>query len=105
MTFDELVIKVEELISLTIQSGGSRYIKFTKDNTEDTTWTIRVSDHNANPDRVDSNTISLIVPCNNTYSEVVSKFKSIPCQYLLDEDGYFVENFYDVKECLEYNIY
>lgn len=99
MNTQELSIKVEELINLTIENGGSRYIKYEQN---DTIWTIRVSDHNCNPERIDANTISFIIPCNDTYKNVVSKFKSVPSQYLLDSEGYFVENFYDVLECLEY---
>lgn len=104
MNFNQLVTKVESMIQLTIELGGSRYVKYYLNEDDEDGFTIRVSDHNCNPERVDSKTISLIVPCNSTYSEVVKKFKSVPNQYVLDEDGTFFENFYDVEECLNYNI-
>lgn len=103
MTFSQLVTDTEQMIANTIENGGSRYTSF-HDMRTNITWKVRVSDHNANPDRCDKNTISFIVPCNSTYSKVVSKFQSLPSQYLLNENGNFVEQFYDVKECLLYNL-
>ena len=104
MNFNQLIEKVETMIQTTIELGGSRYVKYFLNEEDEQGWTIRVSDHNCNPERIDNKTISLIVPCNTTYSEVVKKFKSVPNQYLLAEDGSFFENFYNVEECLDYNI-
>ena len=112
MTIQELVKKTEEKVQSVINGVASQYFTFDHPETEET-WTIRVSNHNANPQRVDENTISFVVYVPETDSEEESSnwginkknFKSISNQFFLNESGDFEEQFYDMEECLEYVLF
>lgn len=110
MTFQEIVSLTESKIQSVINGVASQYFTFENPETE-VTWTIRVSNHNANPQRVDDNTISFVVfvPENNSEEDEYSQwginkknFKSIPNQFFLNESGDFKEQFCSIEECLEY---
>lgn len=109
MTLQEIIKKAENIVQNVVNGASSQYFNFEHPNTEEI-WTIRISDHNANPSRVDSNTISFVVlvPENNSEEAYESmsinkkNFKSLANQFFLNENGDFTENFYDMEECLEY---
>ena len=108
MTHADITTKVNGMIQSVINGGRSDYFTFDFNETE---WTIRVSNHHANPERVDENTISFVIVLpevddedNNSWSVNKKSFKSIPNQFILDENGEFNEQFTDVQECIEYLI-
>lgn len=106
MTLQDITTKAQDMINSVINGGRSDYFAFDFNEKE---WTIRVSNHRANPERVDENTISFVVFVPETESEdswgVAKKsFKSIPNQFILDENGEFNEQFTDIEECIDYLI-
>jgi hypothetical protein len=112
MTIQEIVKLTEEKVQSVIGGVASQYFTFEHPETEET-WTIRVSNHNANPQRVDDNTVSFVVYVPETDSEEENSawsinkknFKSISNQFFLNESGDFEEQFYDIEECLEYVLF
>ena len=108
MTHADITTKTNDMIQSVINGGRSDYFTFDFNGTE---WTIRVSNHHANPSRVDENTLSFVIVLPEVEDEDsgswgVSKksFKSIPNQFILDENGEFSEQFTDLQECIEYLI-
>jgi hypothetical protein len=112
VTFQELINTVESKVRNVVSGGGSSYVSWSHPDTNEI-WTIRVSNHNANPQRVDINTVSFVVlvPDNesdeaaNSMTVNKKKFSSIANQFFLDENGEFDENFLNMKECLEYVLF
>lgn len=102
MNTPEIISKIESAIESVKNGYPSQYIKF-YDN-EDNQWTVRVSDHTANPTRCDERTISLVVDIDDSNdSRVYSKnFKNIANVHYLNSEGHFFENFEDVEMMLEY---
>lgn len=106
-TLADIIEKTEELVSLVVSGHRSQYFEF--DYNEER-WTIRVSNHRANPNRVEDNVISFVVelPENESSEDSGSwginkkSFQSVPNQFFLDEDGDFYENFKNMEECLTY---
>ena len=103
-----IIEKVQNAIESVKNGYSSKYINIENpfDNSD---WTIRVSNHGANPSRIDENTISLVVVLPEQESDELSQFsinkksfRSINNQFFLNEDGDFTENFSDLEECLEY---
>lgn len=103
-TIAELTKKVEEMIS-NVQNGlPTQYTTFHHDESN-TTWKIRVANHNANPDRADNHTISFIIPVEEKviadddtrqpFHINKKTFSSVPQQYLIidgcDENGFSIE--------------
>ncbi len=109
MELKEIVKLTEEKIQKVINGSSSQYFTFDNELTEDA-WTIRVSNHNANPQRVDNNTISFVVyvPEEDLQEQFTSfsvskkNFKSLPNQFFLNENGDFEEQFQSIEECIEY---
>ena len=111
MTIKELATAIENKIVLITNGLASQYISFENPDTDEI-WTIRVSNHKCNPQRVDNNTISFVVfvPDNDmseddnysSFGIAKKKFNSIPNQFYLNEYGEFEENFLSIEECLEY---
>lgn len=111
---ETLIHKIEKAIQDVINGFCSQYIKYDSDNGD--TWTIRVSNHAANPARVFEleNYISLVVnvpdkeidDCDCCSSLGINKknFTSIANQYFLNKNGDFTEQFYDVEEMLEFHL-
>jgi hypothetical protein len=101
----ELATKVEQMIA-DVQNGLPTQYATYHDEVTEKTWKIRVANHDANPERVDNNTISFIVPVkekepsdDDTYSPAQvnrRSFASIPQQYVIvdgcDENGYSIEH-------------
>ncbi len=112
MKLAEIIKKAEEKVEMVVNGMASQYFTFEHPDTEET-WTIRVSNHNANPKRCDDNTLSFVVFVPESDSEEsqsamsISKksFKSMPNQFFLNEFGDFEENFMDMEECIEYSIF
>lgn len=108
MTIQELSRIVEERIERVINGSATQYVKYEHPETEED-WTIRISNHNANPERVVENTISFVInlPEIESEDEVYSSFsvnkksfRSIQNQFELDENGCFYENYSDIEDCL-----
>lgn len=108
-TITDLAKKVEDMISFVKQGFATQYASYYNEKTQ-TTWKIRVANHNANPERMEANSISFIIPIieednDDSYSSLhVAKksFKSIPGQYIII-DG-CNENGESIEELLNYNI-
>lgn len=104
--------KVENAIEKVLEGFSSQYVEFT-DN-KDNNWTVRISDHKANPLRTDDYTISLVVLVaeselneSEQYSNwgiAKKEFHGISNQYFIDENGSFEENFCTTLEMLEYHV-
>jgi len=104
--------KIDLAIEKILDGFSSQYIEFTDD--DDNNWTIRISDHKANPLRTDENTVSLVVLVpekENNYDEnynnwetAKKEFNDIRNQYFIDENGSFEENFCTTLEMLEYHL-
>lgn len=101
-----IIEKIEKAIETVINGGRSEYIKF--DHEEDS-WTVRVSNHGANPQRTTDNFISLVVDTPESEDEdytnwCINKksFREVENQFYLNENGDFTENFYDIAEMLDY---
>lgn len=103
-TIAELAANVEQMIA-NVQNGlPTQYTTYNDEATEKT-WKIRVANHDANPERIDNNTISFIVPTeevaksdDDSYSPMhlnKKSFSSVPQQYYIvdgcDENGYSIE--------------
>lgn len=103
-TITELASKVEQMIG-DVQNGlPTQYTTFHHDDTN-TTWKIRVANHDANPERADKYTISFIVPVEEKetgdddtrqpFHINKKSFASVPQQYVIidgcDENGYSIE--------------
>lgn len=111
-TLNEISKKIENSIEKILEGLPSQYVEFTDDS--DNNWTIRISDHKANPLRTDEHTISIVVlvpenDCNDLeqYSNwgiAKKNFHNINNQYFVDENGSFEENFCSVLEMLEYHL-
>ena len=103
-----LTEKIESAIQDIINGYSTQYIKHTDDN--DNSWTIRVSNHMANPSRVSENFISLVIdaPLNlNTedgWSINEKSFRPIANQFFLDESGDFTDSFESIEDMLNYVI-
>lgn len=97
MTTKLLIETIEESIRMVIDGYPSRYIDHTDNNNKH--WVIRVSDHNANPLRVDENMVSIVV-----LGESNSGFRNLPNQYFVDSDGFFFDNFKTMEEFINYVI-
>lgn len=114
MTTQELAVIIEGKIEKVINGSASQYLEFQHPETEES-WTIRVSDHNANPQRVDENTISFVIfvpekekSSDENYSNwgiAKKEFRNISNQFFLNEEGGFEENFPTMEECLEYVLF
>jgi hypothetical protein len=113
MTLSEIIQKTEENIEAVKNGITSRYFSFSHPETGED-WTIRVSNHNANPSRFDDNTISFVVfipeieddeDSYNTMCVNKKNFRSLTNQFALNENGDFEEQFRDVAECLEYVLF
>jgi hypothetical protein len=109
-SLNEAIKKIEETIDMMVENSyiATQYIQF--DN-KGTTWTVRVADHPANPERIDNNTISLVIDKPETETEDsgnwgVSKkqFQPIDNQYSLDMFGQFTEQFSSVEQLLNYHL-
>ncbi len=98
-----LAQQVQEAIERVQGGAASQYIKAEG-------VTVRVSNHGANPDRVDGKFISFVIPVEEVEDEeytgssmqVAKKsFRSIPGQYVIvdgsDENGYSVEDILDYE--------
>lgn len=102
------VKQIESAIQDILNGYPTQYIKYTDDSDND--WTIRISNHMANPLRTSENFISLVVdaPLNlNTedgWSINEKSFRPITNQFFLDEAGEFTENFDSVEDMLSYII-
>lgn len=101
-----IIEKIKEAIEAVINGGSSKYIKF---DYNDESWTVRVSNHGANPQRTTDNFISLVIDtpdseCEEYTNWCINKksFREIENQFYLNEDGDFTENFYDIYEMLDY---
>jgi uncharacterized membrane protein len=109
MTIQEIIKKAKNQVQNVMNGTVSQYFTFEHPETEET-WTIRVSNHNANPSRVDSKTISFVVLVPENDSEEAyeamsinkKNFVSLANQFFLNDEGDFTENFSDIEECLEY---
>jgi hypothetical protein len=103
-----LIEKIESAIQDIISGYSTQYIKYTDEN--DNSWTIRISNHMANPSRVTDNFISLVVdvPSNinteDNWSINEKSFRPIPNQFFLDETGDFTDNFENIEDMLNYVI-
>jgi hypothetical protein len=114
MTTQELSIIIENKVENVINGSASQYVSFEHPVTLEN-WTVRISDHKANPQRVDENTISFVVFVpenevseNENYSNwgvAKKQFNSISNQFFLNENGGFEENFPTMEECLEYVLF
>jgi hypothetical protein len=110
-TMKTLVNQIEKAIQLIIDGHATQYI--TCKNSDDDLIKIRVSNHKSNPTRMGDLDISLVVQVAESEDETeeggynfsINKksFSHIPNQYFLNEDGGFIENFYDVEEMLNYH--
>lgn len=102
MNIQEITPKVESAIDSVKNGLASQYIKFY--DKDDNQWTVRVSDHTANPTRCDNYTISLVVDVDKSEdSRVYTKnFRNIANVHYLNSEGNFFENFEDVEMMLEY---
>lgn len=92
-SYSELAKKAESMIELVRQGIGSQYMNF-EFGDDDTTWTLRVSDHYANPQRVTENTIVLVVDVDAQESEEHTNwgrsekvFSDVKWQYKLDDEN------------------
>jgi len=110
MEATEIIKKTQENIEAVIAGVASRYFSFTHPETGED-WTIRISNHNANPQRVNENTISFVVFVpeiendEDSYEAMTinkKNFRSIDNQFALNECGEFEEEFVNITECLEY---
>ena len=105
----DLINKINIAINNITNGYSSEYINYT-DNA-DNCWTIRISNHKANPLRVTDNFISLVIdaPLNlNTedgWSINEKSFREISNQFYLNQFGEFTENFNNLEDCLNYVIY
>lgn len=113
MEAQEIIKKTQENIDAVLEGITSRYFSFAHPETGED-WTIRVSNHGANPVRVNENTISFVVfvpeikDDEDSYNSMcVNKknFRSLTNQFALNENGDFEEQFRDVAECLEYVLF
>jgi hypothetical protein len=106
MKIQEIVKSTSQKIQNVINGAASQYFTFEHPETEEK-WTIRVSNHRANPNRADLNTLSFVLPNNEDGECVIRKksFSSIPNQFFLDENGEFNDNFRNLEECIEYVIF
>jgi len=113
MELKELAKKVEIAVESVLSGSASKYINFEDEN--ENNWTIRISDHKANPLRTDEHTISIVCLVPDTelseddnyecFSVSKKEFKNISNQYFLDDNGSFEENFCSIEEMLEYHLY
>ena len=110
MEAQEIIKKTKENIEDVLRGMTSRYFSFSHPETGED-WTIRVSNHNANPSRVDENTISFVVfvpeieDDEDSYNSMCinkKNFRSLTNQFALNEYGEFEEQFRNITECLEY---
>lgn len=101
--------KIEDKVKQTLNGASSTY--FTFENTDtDEIWTVRISNHMANPQRVGENTISFVVRIleDETEDRATSwgvrkkEFKNITNQFFLDENGEFEETFEKIESCIDY---
>lgn len=108
----EITSKVNGMIESVRNGAASQYFSFYLNEEDEESWTIRVSNHNANPARVDEKTIVFVVVVEEDedeeemYSSLsINKksFRSIPNQYVLDADNEN-ENGEGVEEILEYHL-
>lgn len=106
----ELVSKIERSIEKVINGFPSEYIECDSINGEPVT--IRISNHMANPRRMDENDISLVImlpeleesdePITSSMCIAKKEFRHIRNQHFLLENGTFEENFRSVGEMLDY---
>ncbi len=92
-----LADKVNEMIASVRNGAASKYHTFTinEDTDDEEDVTIRVSDHNANPQRVSGKTIIFVIPVaecderdfNSAFHIAKKSFQSVAGQYILDEDN------------------
>lgn len=91
-TIEQLEKKVETMISDVRSGFGSQYLNFETES--DDSWTIRVSNHRANPARVSDNTIIFVVDVPKEESEEYTSwginektFADVKNQIKLDDDN------------------
>lgn len=109
---NEISLEIESKIQAVINGAASQYITFYSPYNEDDLWTVRISNHAANPNRMNDRTISLIVDLpevaeDSSFGFSVNK-KTFPFannQFIIDEFGSFKENFETINECIDYVIY
>jgi len=110
---ETLINKIETAIQHVINGFSSQYINYATESGEQ--WTIRISNHKANPSRQSDNFISLVIELpeqetgeddSEISSFCISKknFNSISNQYFLNENGNFTEEFSCIEEMLEFHI-
>src|SRR5690606_18086407 len=96
--------QVELLIERVRNGGATQYFSFWFGEDEDSEekWTIRVSNHGANPERADENTISFVVEVKKEehpedegrYSSIQTnekEFGTVKNQYILGDDNLHIE--------------
>ena len=101
-TITEITEKVESAIESVVNGVASQYIKFY--DKDDNQWTVRVSDHTANPTRCDEFTISLVVETEKSEDTRIYRknFRNITNVHFLNEEGSFIEQFENVETMIEY---
>ena len=103
-TIKNITEKVETAIESVVNGFASQYIKFY--DKEDNQWTVRVSNHTANPTRCDEYTISLVVEIENNEDARIyrNNFRNIANVYYLNSEGDFTEQFENIETMLEYHL-
>lgn len=99
--------KLQEIIDRVVNGQATQYINLPNDNGD--LVTIRVSDHNANPSRMESVGFSLVVnrieeeqDSEGNWSINKKEFRDLENQYQLDENGEFEDNFSNLKQFFNY---
>lgn len=77
---------------------GSQYTLAEKE--DGSTIKIRVSNHSGNESNNSTETISFVTEMTEQRK---SAYNRMITEYVIDEEGNFSENFYDLEECLAYN--
>lgn len=98
---------LQEVIDRVVNGQATQYVSLKNDNGE--LVSVRVSDHNANPQRMESIDFSLVVNREENDNEETSnwsinkkEFRDLHNQYQLDSYGDFIENWSSLKEFFNY---
>lgn len=102
MTRQEIITRLEANVQRVVNGSASQYFSF--EDEKENTWTIRVSDHTANPQRCDEFTISLVVQSDDekVFFGQQKQFRNIANVHYLDSDGDLFENFQTFEELIEW---
>lgn len=95
MDIKTLAEQVQEMVSDVVNGACSQYMKY-----EDIT--IRVSDHRANPQRIQGRTIIFVVCMENNYKGG-KNFANVPGTIFINTDGKD-ESGYDIEYLLDYEL-